>query len=197
MVLNNTRRYVPLVGDRVLGIVEEQAGEYYRLNVQGSHPALLHSLSFEGATKRNRPHLTPGSLLYCRVVSSNSEMDPEVSCKVAGDGLADGGARRRDWMTDEGTYGELKGGTCIRVSLGLARELLLPSNIVLEALGKQGLAFEVAIGVNGFVWLHSERPEYTVLIANAVKNSEVMIPSEVREMVASLVKTVRGDFLDI
>eukprot|EP00568_Trieres_chinensis_P011417 CAMPEP_0183306934 /NCGR_PEP_ID=MMETSP0160_2-20130417/15305_1 /TAXON_ID=2839 ORGANISM="Odontella Sinensis, Strain Grunow 1884" /NCGR_SAMPLE_ID=MMETSP0160_2 /ASSEMBLY_ACC=CAM_ASM_000250 /LENGTH=268 /DNA_ID=CAMNT_0025470415 /DNA_START=6 /DNA_END=812 /DNA_ORIENTATION=- len=195
MVLNNTRRYVPRVGDRVLGIVEETAGEYYRLNIHGPHPALLHNLSFEGATKRNRPYLAPGALLYCRVISSDREMDPEVSCKVAGDGIADGGARRRDWMTDEGTYGELKGGTCTRVSLGLARELLLPGNVVLDALGKQGLSFEVAIGVNGIVWVHSEKPEYTVLIGNAIKNSEVMTPAQVRGMVAKLVKAQRSEML--
>ena len=191
-VLANTQRYVPRVGDRVLGIVEESAGEYYRLNTFGPHPALLHNLSFEGATKRNRPILHPGSLLYCRVITANGDMDPEVSCKVGGDGAADGGAKRRDWMTDEGTYGELKGGTAARISLGLARELLKPTNTVLDALGRAGLAFEICVGTNGMVWVHSEAPEYTVLICTAVKNSEIMTEEQIRGMVKQLVATVRS-----
>eukprot|EP00562_Extubocellulus_spinifer_P007876 CAMPEP_0178499096 /NCGR_PEP_ID=MMETSP0696-20121128/15636_1 /TAXON_ID=265572 /ORGANISM="Extubocellulus spinifer, Strain CCMP396" /LENGTH=276 /DNA_ID=CAMNT_0020127759 /DNA_START=4 /DNA_END=834 /DNA_ORIENTATION=+ len=191
-VLSNKRRYIPQVGDRVLGIVEEGAGEFYRLNIHGPHPALLHNLSFEGATKRNRPILSPGALMYCRVTSVNGAMDPELSCKVGGDGAADGGARRRDWMTDEGTYGELKGGTVTRISLGLARELLKPTNVVLDALGKAGLAFEICVGTNGLVWIHSERPEYTVMIGTAIKNSEIMTEAQVRGMVKQLVATVRS-----
>lgn len=194
MILSNSRRYLPKLGDRIVGVVEETVGgEYYRLNVFGSHPALLHTLSFEGATKRNRPYLVPGSLLYCRVSSVTGCMDPEVSCKVAGDGAADGGAKRRDWMTDECTYGELKGGTVLRTSLGLARELLRPDNVVLEALGKAGVAFEVAVGANGVMWVHSGMPEETVLVCNAIKNSEVMTPPQVRGMVTALVKTVRSE----
>ena len=191
-VLANTRRYVPRVGERILGIVEESAGEYYRLNIFGPHPALLHNLSFEGATKRNRPILQPGSLMYCRVITANGDMDPEVSCKVGGDGAADGGARRRDWMTDEGTYGELKGGTATRISLGLARELLKPANVVLDALGRAGLAFELCVGTNGMVWVHSEAPEYTVLIGTAIKNSEIMTEEQIRGMVKQLVATVKS-----
>ena len=34
------------------------------------------------------------------------------------------GILREDGMTNEGTYGELKGGTCRKIPLGLARELL-------------------------------------------------------------------------
>ena len=195
-VLSNNRRYVPMVGDRVLGIVEEAAGEYYRVNIHGPHPALLHNLSFEGATKRNRPMLAVGSLIYCRVISTHGSMDPEVSCMVGGDGASDGGARRRDWMTDEGTYGEINGGTATRISLGLARELLKPTNVVLDALGRADLAFEVCIGTNGLVWVHSERQEYTVLISTAIKNSEVMTEGQVRGMVKQLVETVRKSFME-
>lgn len=53
------------VGDRVLGIIEDQkaSADYYKVNIFASHSALLHVLSFEGATKRNRPQLEPGCLI--------------------------------------------------------------------------------------------------------------------------------------
>ncbi|CAJ1935445.1 unnamed protein product [Cylindrotheca closterium] len=62
-VNQNTRRYRPSVEDRVIAVVEERVagdgagGDVYRVNIGGPHPALLSNLSFEGATKRNKPML--------------------------------------------------------------------------------------------------------------------------------------------
>merc|ERR1712194_599531 len=100
-----------------------------------------------------------------------------------------GGIPRKDWMTNEGTYGELKGGTCQKIPLGLARELLHPKNLVLHELSKS-IAFEVCIGVNGLLWVHSTRPEYSILILNAIMNSQVLTEAQVRGMVKSLMDTV-------
>lgn len=207
------------VGDRVIGIVEDQkaSADYYRINIFGSHSALLHVLSFEGATKRNRPQLEPGCLVYCRVIKgfAGGRMDPELSCKVGGgsgnnssnskgknvyndDEEDDGGASGKDWMTNEGTYGPLNGlgGTSFRVSIGLARELLLPENAVLSALDKSGIPFEIAIGSNGMVWVNSPEPEITIMILNAIKNSEVMPEDKVRGMVKVMVKNVKRELMD-
>lgn len=198
------------VGDRVIGVIEDQkaSADYFRVNIFGSHSALLNVLSFEGATKRNRPQLEPGSLIYCRIVKGfgAGRMDPEVSCKVGGGNGTnsgkssyneedddDGGAARKDWMTNEGTYGPLTGGTSFRISLGLARELLLPNNAVLAALDKSGIPFEIAVGVNGMVWVNSPEPEITIMILNAIKNSEVMDEERVRGMVKVMVKNVKKE----
>lgn len=196
------------IGDRILGIIEDQkaSADYYRVNIFASHSALLHVLSFEGATKRNRPQLEPGSLIYCRIVKSfGGKMDMEVSCKVGGSGGGgvttfneeeeegdDGGASRKDWLTNEGTYGPLQGGTTFKVSLGLARELLNPKNVVLSALDSGKLPFEIAIGVNGMVWVNSPAPEYTIVVVNAILNSEVMNAEQVRGMVKTMVRTVKS-----
>ena len=94
-------------------------------------------------------------------------------------------------MTNEGCYGEIRGGTVTRISLGLARELLQPDCLVLTELASLNLAFELAIGVNGLLWIHSATPEYTVAILNAIKNSEVLSEEQVRSMVKALVYTVQ------
>ena len=204
-VRTNHKRYIPNTGDRVIGIVEERFGEYYKVNIFGPHPGMLPVLAFEGATKRNRPILHPGTLIYCRVANSfhNRDLDPELSCKVEfGSNL-----QRRDWMTDESTYGALgsrsranssnsnadncssnNNGTFIRVSIGLARELLNPSNLVLNELG-QSIPYEIAIGVNGTVWVHSKSVESTVVICNAIRNSEVMTDEQTRGMVREMLKS--------
>lgn len=193
-VKQNLRRYRPSLEDRVVGIVEDRAGsdgaggDLYRINIGASHPALLSNLQFEGATKRNKPSFQPGQLLYARVSALHSGiLDPTLSCI---NGPHDTGISRKDWMTNEGCYGELRGGTCCKISTGLARELLDPASTVLAELAQAKVAFEVAIGVNGFLWIHSRLPEYTILIQNAVQNSEVLTEEQVRAMVKSLVYTV-------
>ena len=191
-VKQNIQRYRPLQEDRVIGIVEDRVasdgsgGDIYRVNIGGPHPALLNNLSFEGATKRNKPNFSSGTLVYARIDTLPPHMDPTISCIL---GPHDAGIPRKDWMTNEGTYGELKGGTCKKIPLGLARELLYPKNLVLHELSKS-IAFEVCIGVNGFLWVHSPRPEYTILILNAIINSQVLTEPQVRGMVKSLVDTV-------
>ena len=195
-VQQNTKRYIPALEDRVVVIVEDRigsdgdGGDLYRVTMNGQHPGLLSNLAFEGATKRNKPALQPGMLLYARIATlyRNGMMDPVLSCTI---GPRDVGVHRRDWMTNEGTYGELKGGNVQRISLGLARELLRPNNVVLAELAQHNIAFEVAVGVNGISWVHSTQPEYTILIQNAIQNSEVLTEPQVRAMVKSLVYTVQ------
>jgi len=197
-VKQNIQRYRPLQEDRVIGIVEDRVasdgtgGDIYRVNIGGPHPALLNNLSFEGATKRNKPNFSSGSLVYARIETMPPSMDPTISCQL---GPHDAGIPRKDWMTNEGTYGELKGGTCRKIPLGLARELLYPRNLVLYELSKS-IAFELCIGVNGFLWVHSSRPEYTILILNAIMNSQVLTEAQVRGMVKSLVDTVNRQIED-
>lgn len=188
-IRSNKRRYIPSVSDRVIGIIEERiGGDYYKINIFGpKNSALLHSLSFDGATQRKKPMLSPGTLVYCRVISANVDVDVEVSCCVENNNMLE----RRDWMTDEAMYGELKGGINFRVSLGLARQLLVPRCIVLEALASEGMKFEVCIGVNGVVWVHSECYENSIIISNAIRNSEVMSDDQVLGMVKALLKNMK------
>lgn len=194
-VRNDVRRYRPHLHDRVVGIILERAGsdgaggDWYRVELYGTTMALLSNLSFEGATKRNRPTLATGQLIYARVAEINvSSSDPVIlSCT---NGPLDSGIPRKDWMTNEGCYGPLKGGTCCRVSIGLARELLHPHCLVFAELAQSKIPFEVAIGVNGVVWIHSGEPDHTILVQNAIQNSHVLTESQVRGMVQQLVYTV-------
>jgi exosome complex component RRP40 len=189
-VLQNNKRYIPADEDRVVGIVQDRAGsdngsDVYRVHIGSSHPAMLNTLDFEGATKRNRPSFKPGAVVYARITST--VLDPMLSCKLGPKDV--GVVSRKDWMTQEGLYGALKGGTLQKIPLGLARELLSPHSVVLTELSK--LPFEICVGVNGYLWIHSEHPAYTILVANAIVNSQVLTEEQTRGMVQSLIKTVQ------
>lgn len=193
-VKENTKRYIPAIEDRIIGIVEERigndgrGGDLYRLNIGSSHTAMLSNLSFEGATKRNKPSLQPGQLIYARIHSLSNNIDPVLSCQL---GPHDGNIPRKDWMTNENCYGELRGGTVCRITTGLSKQLLLPGNVCLQELDAAKIPFEVAVGVNGYLWIHSTSAAYTIMIQNAIQNSYVLTPSQTRAMVKSLVYTCK------
>ncbi|KAF9911333.1 exosome non-catalytic core subunit rrp40, partial [Lobosporangium transversale] len=159
-------------GESVIGVVVGKTVEHYKVDIGTAQPALLGVLAFEGATKRNKPDIKIGALIYCRVSLANKDMEAELECFNPSTGKADG-------------YGELKSGFLIKVSLGLARRLLDPKTLILRLLG-QHIPFETAIGMNGKVWIHSAEPKHTILICNAIKNSEYLNKDECAVMVKAL-----------
>ncbi|KAF9182974.1 Exosome component 3 [Haplosporangium sp. Z 11] len=172
-VESNQRRYVAVAGENVIGVVVGKTVEHYKLDIGTAQPALLGVLAFEGATKRNKPNHNVGDLLYCRVSLANKDMEAELECFNPTTGKADG-------------YGELKFGFVIKTSLGLARRLLDPKSLILRLLGKH-IPFETAIGMNGKVWVNSGSTKHTILICNAIRNSEYLNEHECMQMVKSLI----------
>ncbi|KAK4682755.1 exosome non-catalytic core subunit rrp40 [Podospora pseudoanserina] len=128
-------------------------------------PMTLPHLSFESATKKTRPQLAPGALVYARVVLANKHMDPEIECVSQSTGKSDG-------------LGELKGGMVFDVSLQFARRLLMAKSKeegkveVLELLGGEGLVFEIAVGRNGKVWVGGEDVKTIVVVGRALRETD-------------------------
>jgi exosome complex component RRP40 len=176
------RRYIPRVGDCVVGTVVDKGSEHYRVSFGGTSAGLLPVLAFDGATKRNRPRLERGMLVYCRLAAVDKALEPELSCQVAS-------GPRRDWVTRQSVFGQLVDGTTFSVSLGLARRLLQTPCAVLEALGER-VAFEIAVGANGRVWVNAESIAHVTLVHGAILNTEHLIDDQVRAMV----KEVLVDF---
>lgn len=93
-------------------------------------------------------------------------MDPELECVSASTGKAEG-------------LGPLFGGMIFEVSLGMARRLMLGkpgemgNMVVLEELGTLGVAFEVAVGRNGRVWVDSKSVGCTLAVGNAIVETDV------------------------
>lgn len=177
----NHKRYTASIDDGVIGIVTDRNAEFYRVNIGAAASATLGSLAFDGATKRNRPSLRLGSLVYARVSKTNADVEPEITCE------APPSVTKKDWMTGLAIYGELNDGYVFKTSIGLAKSLLHEDCQVLASLGKK-LAFEVAVGVNGVVWVHAKTTKNITIISNAIMNSEAMSPSKVDAMVSRLVE---------
>merc|ERR1712150_219396 len=109
----HSKRYVPIKGEYVLGVVSAKAGDTYRVDIGTAEPASLSYLAFEGATKRNRPAVSVGDIVYSKLLVASSYTESELVCvdsygKKAGLGVLTGG------------------GFMFAVSLNLVRKLLSP-----------------------------------------------------------------------
>ncbi|CEG40060.1 exosome complex exonuclease [Plasmopara halstedii] len=177
----NYKRYTVSMDDNVIGIVTDRNADFYRVNIGAAACATLGTLAFDGATKRNRPSLRLGSLVYARVSKSNPNVEPEITCE------APPSVTKKDWMTGLAIYGELNDGHVFKTSIGLAKSLLREDCQVLASLGMK-LAFELAIGVNGVVWVNAKTTKNITIISNAILNSETMSPGHIDAMVSRLVE---------
>lgn len=170
-------QYVPCAGDTVLGIVVDSRSDNFLVDIKGPTLAFLPVLAFEGGTRRNIPKFEVGTLLYVRVVKANVGMNPELSCMDASGKAAE--------------FGRLKDGYMFESSTGLSRMLLSsPTCPVLEALGKN-LSFEIAVGLNGRVWVNAESPATLILVANAIMKSETLSAVQQKILVEGLLKRVQ------
>lgn len=138
---------------------------YYASITDFTSYASLPQLSFEGATKKTRPQLVQGNLVYARITLANKHMDPEIECFSSSTGKSEG-------------LGPLTGGMVFDISLGMARRLMMPAPaergglVVLEELGNAGVAFEIAVGRNGKVWVDSKTPMATLAVGKVIQDTD-------------------------
>ncbi|RRT69645.1 hypothetical protein B296_00024451 [Ensete ventricosum] len=176
-VESSHKRYVPCVQDTVLGIVVDCKPDNFLVDIKAPTLAFLPVLAFEGGTRRNIPKFETGTLLYVRVVKANNSMNPELSCM--------------DETGKAAEFGQLKDGYMFETSTGLSRMLLSsPTCPVLEALGKK-LSYEIAVGLNGRVWVNASSPSTVILVSNAIMNSESLSGVQQKIMVEKLMQRLQ------
>lgn len=147
-----SRKYWPVVGDAVIGQIMVRHAEGYKVDLGGQRPAQLAALAFEHATRKNRPNLQVGALVYARVSEADKDMEPDIECLDAAQG-----------------FGELKGGYLIRGLLPcFCKTILEPNHPLLSTLGA-AIPFEVAIGLNGRLWIHSAHVGITIVLARIIQ----------------------------
>jgi exosome complex component RRP40 len=77
------------------------------------------------------------------------------------------------------------------VSLGYAEALLSMECSVVNELGKH-VAYELAVGHNGRVWVNAPSIKHSIVIANAITNAEFLPLEQVGGMVRQLVSIMRS-----
>ncbi|KAG6854120.1 hypothetical protein C0991_010284 [Blastosporella zonata] len=154
-VESNSRRYIPAPQESVIGAIVQKVGDGFRVDIGSAHSASLDGLAFEGATKRNKPNLKIGCLVYARVSLAHKDMEPELECFDAQTRKSEG-------------FGEVKGGFLVRCSLKMCRDLLDPKHFLLPLLGAR-FPLEAAVGMNGRVWVNAKEPKQIIAISRCIE----------------------------
>lgn len=184
---NGLGRYVPHAGDLVIGTVHHSSLDTFHVSLAPyTSLATLPQLAFENATRKTRPQLQSGSLVYARVSGASKHVDTELECFYSGStGKADG-------------LGELTGGMLFAISLGLCRRLMMGRTrddggiCVLEECGARGLKFEVAVGRNGLVWVKADGVKRTLAVGRALQETDIkaLTLDEQEKLVKKIIRDV-------
>ncbi|CAD7085765.1 unnamed protein product [Hermetia illucens] len=161
------RRYVPVRGECVLGVVTQKAGDIFRVDIGAHEQACLSYLAFEGATKKNRPDIQLGDLLYARLVVASRDLEPELVC------VNSHGKKEK--------LGVLNDGFVFNCSINLVRKILNKNCPLLQALQRE-MPFEVAVGMNGRIWIKAKTMRETIAVGNAILATEFVSNDDIRKL---------------
>lgn len=136
-------RYIARTGDSIIAQVRGASFETFHLYINGHSPqGILSHFAFEGASKKTRPQLKTGDVVYAKIASAQKNMDIELTCINPNTGKADG-------------LGPLNEGMVFDISLEFAERILKKQLApMLDELGnKIPGGFEIVVGKNGKVWI--------------------------------------------
>ena len=153
----------------MVGQITNRGADSYTVSLFGAHAATLPALAFEGATKRHKPNLNIGALVYARIVSADRFTEPELTCinplTAKSDGF--GHLKTTDHRGEKVAHAML-----FHISLGLARSLLRPAHPLL-GLVAQHFPFEAAIGQNGAVWVRANEPSHLIAVGRVLQAADM------------------------
>lgn len=172
----NSKRYIPAVGDLVIGIITGAFADSYRVSLDNfSTPVSLSYMAFPNASKKNRPTLKIGDLCYARVCNAEKELESQIECIDSTTGQDSG-------------FGLLEDGMVVDVSLSFARHLLFDDDFPLLTLLAQYCKFEIAIGTNGKIWVKADDVRNTLACYRSILQCSTQPKSEHKKIVKTIFK---------
>lgn len=179
-VNSRQKRYVPARGETVVGVVTNKSGDVFKVDIGSSEQAQLPYLAFEGATKKIRPMLNIGDIVYAKLLVANRDMEPELVCV--------------DSHGKKGKLGILPSdGFMFSCSLNLVRKILHPQCPLLETFQRVlQMPFEIAAGMNGNIWIKAKSVDETIAVANAILAAEYKTNDEIKDLCEDIGNILAG-----
>ena len=152
--------YSPKENDIVIGIISQKSYETYRVNILASKEASLNSIDFQGATRKTKPNLIVGDVIFAKVEKENKFSNAILTCKT--------NTNSKGWSSGESTYGELKGGKLYEYNRYLCLKLLDNKDFI-HRLKECVNKLLLKIGYNGRIWIKTENITDTPKVFQAIK----------------------------
>jgi exosome complex component RRP40 len=140
------KRYAPLLDDLVIGQVHSKGREFYRIDIGAPYLAVMSVLDFPNATKRSKPSLQPGDIVFAQVAEERKCTDIRITAV----------SQDRDMCG----LGHLSSGVVVSLGILKCRALLLGRAV--EELGEKR-TFSIAVGANGLVWVDSPEDTHKII----------------------------------
>ena len=174
------KRYVPAKGETIVGVITNKSGDIFKVEIGASEQAQLPYLAFEGATKKFRPNINVGDVVYARLLVANKDLEPELVCV--------------DSHGKKGKLGVLPSdGFMFNCSLNLVRKILNPKCPLIDTFQRTlQIPFEIAAGMNGNVWIKAKTVNETIAVANAILAVEYKSDSEIKELCENIGNALAG-----
>lgn len=134
-------------------------------------------MAFEGSSKRNRPDVEVGDIVYAKLAVASKDTESELVCM--------------DSFGKKGKLGVLNPNAMFfNCSLNLIRKILRPDCPLLHLLSEE-LKYEIAVGLNGKIWIKSKvNVQDTIAIANAILAAEYTPTNELSTLKDSILKSL-------
>ncbi|UKJ89248.2 hypothetical protein MACJ_002496 [Theileria orientalis] len=155
--------YVPKVGDHVIGVITNKNNDYYTVNINDLYDGFLLCIDgFRGATKKIKPQLTQGDVIFCQILCIYNYNLIELTCKNVDE--------IKSFSTNETYFGQLTNGMTIRIPLPYSKMLCNSTDNYMLTLLKD-YKFQIAIGFNGKLWVNCGNNDLTLKICRFIKLS--------------------------
>jgi len=166
--------YSPKVDDFVIGTIIQKNPEFYKVDIGTYTHSMLNTKDFEGASKKTKPNLNLGDLVFARVFKVNKFDAPVLSCISQYD--------VKNWASGESFFGQLKNGNVFNFNMQHAWKFINKDNYLLNRLNDM-ISFEIVVAHNGKMWINSDSNSNISDINRLLIKSINMDNSEVEKLV--------------
>ncbi|CAH8656767.1 unnamed protein product [Schistosoma guineensis] len=172
--------------DKVIGVVMKKAGESFVVDIGCASPAILNYLSFEGSSKKNRPDINAGDVLYAMITRADRDLEIELSCVDEAGKACGMGILGRHEPGTVGNAGGRSGGILLHCTQDLVRRLGNQDEFPLLKLLSKVYPFEIFLGSNGRIWLTAGSAREIMILANAIAITEHISTNECCQLAKEL-----------
>lgn len=150
--------YSPKVDDLVVGTIISKNIEFYKIDIGTYSQAILGTAEFEGATKKTRPNLKVGDLIFAKVLKTNKFDSPILTC-ISNDG--------KSWSSGEAFFGPINQGHVFKIPLNLVNFYFFFGEKLFGRIN-DCVNYEFNLGHNGMMVINCENSNLILKIKDVI-----------------------------